>query len=66
MINQRRPMGAETLPEFYFRFAMWAEKHDQFLTRETVCNHFDVSPATASRWLRAWKNAKMARIIGEL
>lgn len=66
MINQYRRMGIETAPEFYMRFALWAEKNHLSLTPEKICNQFDVSRATSFRWIRAWRNAQRAQLVGDL
>jgi len=51
------PAGVSSRMEFFMRFALWAERIEQFITAEMVVNHFGVSRATAYRYLDAWKNA---------
>lgn len=57
MIAVHLPAGIDTRPEFYMRFALWAQSVEKVITWELIADHFDVSRATAYRWLSAWKNA---------
>lgn len=44
-------------PEFWIRFGEWCRNCRLPLTAALIRGHFDVSTATAYRWLRAWKDA---------
>lgn len=44
-------------PEFWIRFGDWCRASRMGVTVEMIRGHFDVSNATAYRWLRAWKDA---------
>jgi len=54
------PAGISSRPEFFMRFALWAEQVERFISPEMIANHFGVSRATSYRWLEAWRSARGA------
>jgi hypothetical protein len=57
-------------PDFWLRFAEWCRTHSRLLTTpgaaQLIEQRFDVSRATAYRWLAAWREVHPQAEVTEL
>ena len=57
----RPPLGMTSALEFALEFQDWATRPGQAVTREAIQNRWDVSRATAYRYLAAWRATQERR-----